>query len=636
MNIILRSLTKPLLILLLAMGTGTFVAAQQLALSNAAIYRPEMINPGYLGFGDLSNVYLGHQQRNLADFNWRTMSQFLYFKSKPGGKSDNFGWGAYVTNDFEHTERRLSLGFNMAVRLFESETTYLATGFNIGLINWGSNYSDFRVFDRTDDLLFRPTNFADLDAGIGLSFGVDNFYFRTDINVWANQLPGSLLSKSSSGIALYPHLYGGANFLFNISPDVYLGPSVFYRDIFTSKPEVTNIGGGFLDAGLRIDFDRPQMWFGAGWRIDNAAATGAFGLQVVSTDTLGTRAQTAYFADLVVSGSYPLSGASVFGPTIEIGLNVQLGRVGRDGPLVDSLGLLHGAFWVNNGNMNTHKERRLIKTSPPGLFSESLVGTREVDLTYEWEDNQLLYCGSAIEVKGDSAITSLGDEWIGVNFTLENLISEVIDEGLIPTNVGVADIDSVEPLKEFVRMKVISNLRFDEIQAEFGAEGTVYNGEFVPDKYNGDTLTINFQYGDRYEPADTFVRVWKGKLLSNLELAALKVHAMDLKLVYELKRKYSSRYVFYREGSRTPESDKLFVELGKPLVIPRNVNLSVFQKTEIQLGFIRELDWKPTPKTGRAAKKNKQPKEKKGKGGRKVRDGFRERVPDGSEGRINR
>lgn len=239
--------------------------------------------------------------------------------------------------------------------------------------------------------------------------------------------------------------------------------------------------------------------------------------------------------------------------------------------MVDSLGLIHGAFWVNNGNMNTHKERRLVTSSPPGLFAESLVGTREVDLTYEWEDNQMMYSGSALEIKGDSAISSLGDEWIGVNSTLENLLSEVIDEGLVPTNVGVADIDSVEPLKEFVRMKVISNLRFDEIQAEFGAEGTVYNGEFEPDKYNGDTLTINFQYGDRYEPADTFVRVWPGKLLSNLELAALKVHAMDLKLVYELERRYSSRYVFYREGSRPPESDKLFVELGKPLVIPRNV-----------------------------------------------------------------
>ena len=274
----------------------------------------------------------------------------------------------------------------------------------------------------------------------------------------------------------------------------------------------------------------------------------------------------------------------------------------------------------------------MIANSPPGLFAESLVGDRLVDLTYEWEDNQYMYAGTAIEVQGDSAIASLGDEWIGVNATLENLISEVVDEGLSPTSVGVADIDSVEPLKEFVSMRVISNLRFDEMQIEFGAEGTKYLGEFVPDKYNGDTITINFLYGDRYEPVDTSISVWPNKLLSNLELAALKVYAMDRKMVYELKRRYSDRYVFFREGDRTPTTDKHFVELGKPMVIPSNVNLSVFQRSEIQLGFIRETDWEPSPKSGRSVKRSKQNKEKETKGGRRVRDQFREKTPDGSEG----
>ncbi len=631
MNIFQRSFAIPFLIFILALGKFTFVTAQQLQNSNTIIYKPANENPGYLGFGKMSNVYLGYQQRNLADLNWRTMSQFLYFKSSPIGKSKNFGWGALITSDFEHTERRLSLRISMAVRLLENETTYLSTGFNVGFVNWGSNYDDFRVYNRDDVLLSNPSNFSDLDAGAGLTFGVDYYYFKTEINVWARQLSGNLLSgnrPAPPALVLYPHVYAGGNFLFMITHSTYLGPSLFFREIIPKRSGGKSIGGGFLDAGLRLDFDRRHMWFGAGWRIDNAAATGAFGLQIISADTSGNRAMTAYFADLVVSGSYPLNGASVFGPSIEVGLNVKLARIGKRGPLVDSLGLIRGAFWLNSGNMNTHKDRRLIRTSPPELAVESSVGTREVNLTYEWEDNQMLYCGSGIDIKDDGAVASLGDEWVGVNSTLENLISEVIDEGLNPTDIGVVNIDSVEQLKDFVRIKVISNLRFDEIQAEFGANGAVYNGEFSSGEDNGDTLTINFRFGDRYEPEDTVARVWKGKLLSNFELAALKVYAMDLKLIHELKRWYSFRYEFYREGTIPAESDKILVELGKPLVIPRNVNLSVFQKTEIQLKFLRDINWVPITRTGRDAKKKDQSIEEKAKGNRKVRDQLRERIPE--------
>lgn len=620
-------------ILLLAMFTKEVLQAQQMAVSNYQLFRPAHFNPGFVPYTDLATAYLGHQQRNLSDVNWKTMTTFLILKSKPLGKSKNFGLGGYLTNEFEHTERRLAIGVTIANRLFETETMYLGVGFNLGLINWGSNYGAFRVYDRTDELLFRPTNFAELDAGAGLSFGLDNFYFRTEAQAWAAQIPGNLLSKSGNGIQLYPHVFAGGNFLVNIAPDIYMGPLLFYRNIFTNNPDIGTIQGAELDAGLRIDFDRPQLWVSGAWRLDNAAVSTAFGLQIVSTDTLGTRSQSAYFGDLFVSASYPLNNSRSFGPSIELGLNVAFGRVGEDGPKLDSLGLIHGAFWVNNGNMNTHRERRLTKTAPPGLYAESIVGEKVVELTYEWEDNQYIYAGETVQVAGDSGILSLGPEWIGVDLTLKNMIDEVVQEGLVPTNVGVSDIDSVEPLKDFVRMKVISNLRFDEIQAEFGAEGAKYKGEFVPEESWSDTLTIKFEYGDRYEPRDTFVKLWKGKLLSNLELAALKIYAMDRRLVHEMRAMYGSRYVFYREGDAIPETDKRFVVLGIPQVIPRNVNISVFQQTEVQLGFLRDPDWEPLAQSGRAARKKKQAKErdKPKKGGRKVRDQFREPVPDGND-----
>lgn len=618
---------KKLLILLGLVLGMVGLKGQQLPMSTYQIYRPELINPAYVQQVPLNQIYFAYQHRHLSEVGWRTNSQFFYMKGKPFGKTKGFGWGLYVNNDIEHTERRLSLGGSIGAKLLNTETTFFSAGVNFGLINWGANYGSFRVYDRSDDIIFRPTNFAELDAGLGFAFGINNYYIRSNVNAFAQQIPGSVISSQVRGIRLYPHVYGQANLLFSPAPDIYIGPNVHYRNIYTTDSLVNYVKAAQFDAGLRVDFDRPGFWIAGGWRIDNAAVTAGFGLNISNPDTVDTRSMLATFADLNVFASYPLNEKSVFGPSVEISLKLSLGRVGEDGPQVDTLGLMKGAFWVNNGNMNTHKERRLQANSPDGLFAESIVGEKLVDLRYEFDDNMYMYAGLDFEMFEDSLVERLGSDWVGMDAVMENMVREVIGEALDPTFVGVENPDSVEDLKNLNAVQIGGRLKFDEIAADFGAEGVRYNGEFGTDGTFSDTLTIPFVYDE----ADTVVKLVKGQLVTNLELAALKTWGMQKRLERELFRIYNSRYKFIYQDDDLPVTDKSIVTILKPIIIPNNPNQKPFMVSTVEIGMVRDPEWEPIVRTGRAAKANA--KKKNGRRGqrrdrKRDRDLGRDRVGD--------
>lgn len=615
---------KKLLLVLGFLVAVVGLKGQQLPMSTYQLYRPELINPAYVQTVPLNQIFLGYQHRQLAELGWRTNSQFLYVKGKPFGKSKGFGWGLYLNNDIEHTERRLSLGGSIGAKLLNTETTFFSAGINFGLINWGANYNDFRVYDRADDIIFRPTNFADIDAGIGFAFGISTYSIRSNVNLFAQQIPGSIVSRQVRGIRLYPHVYGQANILFSPAPDIYIGPNVHYRNIYTTDSLVTYVQAAQLDAGLRVDFDRPGFWIAGGWRIDNAAVTAGFGLRVSNPDTAEVRSLLATFADVNIFASYPLNASNVFGPSVEVSLTISLGRVGQDGPQVDTLGLMKGAFWVNNGNMSTHKERRLEANAPDGLFAESFVGDKLVDLRYEYDDNMYMYLGQTPEFYQDSLIERLGIEWQGVDGIMENMVREVISEALAPTFVGVENPDSVEELKNLNAVQVGGRLKFDQIAADFGAEGVRYNGEFNSSNAFSDTLIIEFIYDE----VDTLVKLGKGQLVTNLELAALKLYAMQKRLERQLDKQYSDKYDFIYQGDDLPITDKTIVTILKPIIIPNNPNQKPFMVSTIEISLTRDPDWEPRERNGRTGKAKANGKEKR-REKKRERDNFRERVDGG-------
>lgn len=556
---------------------------QQLRVSNFYIFNPKLMNPAGSGSYALNNLNISHQQRKLGVAGWRSISQFVNFSGQPIGKKQNFGWGANVVNDIEWTEFRLSISGSVAVSLLNTSTQRLSLGISGGLINWGSNYQNVRVYDRSDELLDDRGNFAELDAGMGGMYQLHTKKIRLDLNMYGLQLPGNFISKPIQGIYLFPHLFAGGGFQFSPVYNLFVGPQVFYRDVFMRSD--TTIGGSRTDIGIKAELDRQGLWGGLAYRVKKGALTFAFGLRIKESDTVGNPQAYGYFINLNTAFSFPMGDASVFGPSAEIGLNIAMGRRERLHYKQDTVRISQGPFWESEGNLNDHMIKKLKPNGPGGLTGTTKVRTKTVTVSYQFDDNSYQYVGDNPEKVNDTLIMKLGAEWIGIDGILENIVNNVIEEGLHPDTNGIINPEVLEPLQGLISIQLSTRLIVDENEALIGAKGMMYEGELGTNS-NKDSLFIKVVYND----ADTILGIGRDRSITNLELAGLKLHAMRKKLEYELNLKYGDKWAVLWEGEKATfdkTSAKKVVYLKKPRIIPDNPHQNAFQVNEITLRFAR-------------------------------------------------
>lgn len=582
-------MNRTLLVLCFAMAMLATVplSGQQLRVSNFYLYNPHLMNPGAVGMGELNNVNLSFQQRKLGVKGWRSTSQFLNFSSQPIGRKGRFGWGANLLGDYEWTEFRIGLSGAVAAALIKTETQRLSIGFSLGLINWGSSYKAVRIYDPSDFLLTGRGNFAELDAGMGIEYKLSTRKLRIDINAYTQQMPGNLITKELKGLVLYPHMFIGGGLLFSPIHNIFIGPRVFYKNIILTGD--TTIAGAKTDIGLRLDLDRQKMWFAASLRPAKEAGmlNAAFGLRVKETDTIGDPTRYGYFIDLNGGFAFPLGQTSVFGPSLEIGLNIQMGRHDRMAFRNDTVRVSPGPFWQDEGNYNDHLDSKMKPNGPQGLRGTTKVSPSSVVLSYTFDDNSYQYVGNTPQLENDTLFSELGPEWIGVDALIENLVRTVIAEGLRPDTNNVVNPEVLEPLKDLVNIELSTNLIVDEVGANQEAKGMLYEGEMGVNNRYKDSLMIKVVYND----ADTVIGIGLDQNVTNLELAALKLHAMRKKLQYELNLKYGEDWAILWDGEEPTEervgSKLKVIYLKTPRITPNNPNQPAYQVSTVKLKFTR-------------------------------------------------
>jgi hypothetical protein len=579
---------------LLATCVAPDLVGQQLPISMNYIFRPNMANPANMGAVDLNNVRLSHQQRKVGIAGWRSISQFANFNSQPLGKAGNFGLGALITNDIEHTENRLSIDGMVAVQLVKAKKTRLSLGIALGLTNWTSNYNDVRIYNRNDELLQSPLNFAELNAGMGIEYELRTKKLHFDLGGFGTQLPGNFLSSQIKGMRVAPHLLGGASLLFSPAHNIFVGPAAFYRNTFMRGD--TTLRAGVVDIGIKGELPRQDLWVGGAYRINQAALTLAFGMQIYLNDTAGHPEKMTLIADLNAGFSYPIRDGSVFGPSFEIGLDISFGRPYSRFKDTDTIRFVNGPFWANDGNLNRHIDEFLKNNGPVGLRGETYQGKNAVSLTYYFPDPALQYLGTTPEFDGDTLLY-VGMEWIGIDGLMRGMVEDVVREALTPDTTHVMNPEVLEPLKGIVSLELSSDLKASEGEVDEYAEAMLYEGEFGTNNETEDTLFLDVVYNG----ADTVAGIPLNRSITNLELAVLKLHSMQRKLEYEMKRVYGEEFAIIGEDEEYDPiaiAGKKIVTLKKPRITPNHPHQDAFQINLVKLRFTR-YSGKEVDKTGK-------------------------------------
>ena len=575
-----RNLTVGLLLFLAGLS---FAQAQQMPISMSQVFRPRLINPARYGSKAHHNIYLAHQQRKMLVAGWRSISQFLNYNSQPMGRAANWGWGVNLVNDFEHTENRFNFTAGIAAQVIKTEKSRLSLGINLGVINWNSNYQNTLVYDRNDELLLSGLNFVELDAGAGIDYAISTKKVKFDLQGVAMQLPGNFLSDQLAGLRINPHAVLAGKLLFSPLHNVFVGPMAFYRN--TIMREDTTLKFATTDVGLKLELDRQDIWVGGAYRINRGALSLAFGMQVFMTDTTAKAEKSGVFVDLNAGFSLPMGGATPFGPTMEIGLDINFGRPFANKDYSDTLRIIDGAFWKNDGNLNRHTDDFIAPNGPVGLRSTTYVTPRNVLLTYAFLDQSLQYVGTTPVFQGDS-LQKVGMEWIGVDGLCEGIAEYVIKDALDPDSASVLNIDSLEALKFLTSVEFSASLQASEEEVYQLAEGTIYEGEFGTNNASDDTLFLDIIYNE----VDTVIGVALNHYLNNLELAALKLHSMRKKMEYEMSLRYGETLSFQREERDLDTKaliGKKLVRINKLRITPNHPNQDAFQVNEVNLKFLR-------------------------------------------------
>ena len=569
--------------------------AQQFPISNMQVLRPGVYNPGHATSGELSELAMDYQQRMLQFTGSKSRSQFLKYTHRPTGAKRSFCWGMQVGLRGEHTEGLLTISPTACAKLIDEPDKKFSVGIGIGIANWTANYTNRRKTSSEDPYLVGTPSFVDLDASMGAEFYYRIKAFHISADLVGSQLTGNMLSEQNnpSPLQLVPHVRAGLSLHFEATPEFRIGPRFFYRNTFND--DETKLRAATADIGLSAELPKKQIWFAAAVRIDTTATsfsalTAGFGLNLIKADTLKDPLAFRNNLDMRFGLSYPLQ-AQALTPNVELGIVWRFGK-----KRIPKKDLMHFAnpFWQREEWMTEHKVNKLDVNGPPGLEGKQEVQGKKVYLTYTFPDNSAMFLGNSPEFKMDTLLRRIGGEYIGVDGLLENIPAEVIQDGLWPSQENVRDPENLEALQKLSWIQLGSRLKSDEYRVHFAVpelEDYTYQGELGYNTY-GDTLLISVVFDGK----DTTVVVTGERKITELELAALKLHSMRKKLEFELQVKYGADYQVRWEESLDKKitvdedviDDRPIIWIRKLRIDTDNPHMPDVQENVIRLKFLRD------------------------------------------------
>ena len=468
----------------------TGLNAQQIPHLQHNLFLPNILNPATQGLGGYTSISLIDRMQWMGFENGPT----TYHLSFQTGLSKVFGLGSNLSYDNSGPFKRLSLTVAPSAHFRLSDQSTFSVGFNLGVLNYGVNYTDIieriKIARSKDDPILMqggPQSHPKLDAGIGLHYQYENGLTRFRFGLNTSQLPSMQETDADRFIfGAYTHLFANTSFQFPISEQNALEFLFLYQNITGSfsRPPASEtfgaaIGGGELDGYFRfVAPAKNNFWIGAGVGANIGKADSAFqnGRESINAINLG--------AGLDISD--------------RLGLNLFFGK--RSGmPVSGEIGL---TFYLTRPNKNDcsilwrysrclQERIDMLQTRPVGASGTSIIDQRSVTLRYIYADESDIYDLNNAE---------------GINAFVEQVVRDVNQIKDTPGRDGLQEIESIK-LRIFLRdnVNILNSPSFID-----------YDGSL------GDQVERNYSL-DGQKQTDS---INKGDGISRKDLAFLKAEAV--------------------------------------------------------------------------------------------------------------
>lgn len=260
--------------MILSLPLSSNLFAQQLPLYSEYMFNTFEINPAYAGARDAIQI-TSMFRKQWTGFKSAPQSTFLSVDMPIPGK--RVGLGVKIVDDRDEITKTVGAQAAYAYKVPTGDYSTLAFGLQAGVMNFQSDFTKVDVIDPNDPSFSQIVNTSKANFGTGIFFNTESFYVGVSVPnlIRYNLRQGD--SGTFSDIKQNMHIYFNTGYVFRLSNDFVVKPSVLVRGLVGSPVSVD------VNANLWI---ADMVSFGTSYR-NNSALVGIINLRVLPELYLG-------------------------------------------------------------------------------------------------------------------------------------------------------------------------------------------------------------------------------------------------------------------------------------------------------------------------------------------------------------
>lgn len=206
--------------------------SQQLPLFSEYMFNTLEINPAYAGFRDAINITTMFRKQ-WTGFKSAPQSTFFSVDMPVSGK--RVGLGLKLVDDRDEITKTLGAQAVYSFKIPTGDYSTLAFGLQGGVYNFKTDYTKVDVIDPNDPSFSQNVNSIRLNFGTGMFFNTERFYAGlSSPNLVRNNFKKTNNTGAFNEIKQNMHVYFNTGYVFELSSDLLLKPSVLVRGVVGS------------------------------------------------------------------------------------------------------------------------------------------------------------------------------------------------------------------------------------------------------------------------------------------------------------------------------------------------------------------------------------------------------------------
>ena len=252
----------------LSLSFSKGLSAQQLPLYSEYMFNTFEINPAYAGSREVVQI-ISMFRKQWTGFKTAPQSTFLSIDMPIPDK--RIGLGIKIVDDRDEITKTIGAQAAYAYKVPVGSYSTLALGLQAGAMSFKSDFTKVDVIDPNDPSFSQVVNSVKVNFGTGIFFNTESFY----VGISVPNLIRQNLKKNDPGnlgdIKQNMHIYFNTGYVFLLSNDFVLKPSVLVRGLVGSPVSVD------VNANLWI---ADMLSLGASYR-NKSAIVGIINLRVL-------------------------------------------------------------------------------------------------------------------------------------------------------------------------------------------------------------------------------------------------------------------------------------------------------------------------------------------------------------------